>query len=249
MGLDKSFLLTNPIFICANGNKCWTRYFPKTISLSLYLETFILFHLQRTGISDNFFFFTDIISSPQSSRNHFTLTQPCTPKTSQMRLQNPTLPTHKCRGLKIKVLCKISISKTSHRNMFAWHLQRKQSSFISFIFFHLFIRSFNSLLLKNTPKLCLWETEISTTSGLPFLYLHFPFFLVRGKFYIGKKPDANQLVGTSEFTPNQWLEEMSKERLLFPGKTMLLPLSRPALRSSNWKTCIFYLNVLLSKAI
>lgn len=187
------------------------------------------------------------MSSPQSSRNHLSLT-PCTPKTSQMSHQNLITPTHKCQSLKIKVLCRISVSKTSHRNMFTWHFQRMQS-FNNFIFFHIFIRSSIALLLKNTPKLCLWKTEIPTTSGLTCLYLNFPLSsLVRGKFCIGNKSDVNKLIGISALTPSQRLEEIPNETVLLPDKPMLSPWSRSALRSSNWKKCVFYLNVLFSKA-
>lgn len=98
--------------------------------------------------------------------------------------------------------------------MFTWHLQRKPSPFNHLIFF---------IFSSKVHILCHWKkgntvfveniNATPNTSGLPLFYLHFPFItlleesLIRGKFCVGKEPDANQLVGTSEsrpFTPNLW---------------------------------------------
>lgn len=50
-----------------------------------------------------------------------------------------------------------------------------------------------------------------------------PLCSLKGKFCGGKKSDANKLVGTSEFAPNQGLGEMPNETLLLPGKPMFYP--------------------------
>lgn len=57
VGPNECFLQTNPIFICANGNKRWTRYCLETICLRLCLETLPTPPPpQGTKISDILFF-------------------------------------------------------------------------------------------------------------------------------------------------------------------------------------------------